>query len=865
MAGVTAEGRCAYLAAAGLEALDDANWRAVRAQARGLLLFSSAFAQPPPKAEKGSAEADTRFVKPREQRPVKAETKAAHPLEARELNSFLGDNATLRYALPADAKRAINEMLRQGENLPALRAQQTGRLRALAQACAPITVRMREMLREQRPESVRKVGDCMNVAFILALASALEWPHIWLGRALLLGFPITGDMETTGVNRPLREPRPKEEFAARAAEIQQGNKEWLYRVHERAYSRAKGALREAEGGAASSLETLRRVEKQTLKEIEKGHMGAPWSLQHLLAKFGEEDGSLRCRVLLRSGVLQGGMKEEEQVEPDGRRWTKSVQKLRVIDDAKRSLHNELQRHQETIHLCDFTYTGLVARELVQQCESTGWKFGALPPEGSSKRAQKRARRGQSAETGRAFDVPQLVFGCEDLTSAFRLCPVAEPEMNIVAVYCFDPPPGYAEPGVYYFPVYGHCFGFISSINNFSTVPALLCTIARCCLAVPLEAYVDDYNCGDLRLPNAGKTCGGQRAVVYLHGLFGWPIEMSKSQSGDTENKFLGMMTDTSKVTTLHRPPEAPLEVSFYPHEDRVKQILELMNSHDPSVGGSGSMTPHEADVLLGKLGFLLRGAHGSVGRGASQPIYARKNDKFGCSGWNEALAHAFAFFRKLFAQFPVRVWQLGVVSEPWLLVYTDACKNTRRGGLGVIIFDQVTGRKYVSSAICPKAVEDTFARGGKIINQLELLAILTALMTYPQLFRNRRAHWFVDNCSAISACVHGYAKKLDMAKMANSVQLALCALGSRVHFEWVPTGANIADTPSRVSCVADMTEAEGEAWEELKLPSEGEWDQMVFPSASDLASYDIFDQLLPQDHVLRYGGRAEGETDPSLP
>ena len=138
-------------------------------------------------------------------------------------------------------------------------------------------------------------------------------------------------------------------------------------------------------------------------------------------------------------------------------------------------------------------------------------------------------------------------------------------------------------------------------------------------------------------------------------------------------------------------------------------------------------------------------------------------------------------------------------------------------------------------------------------------------MTYPQLFRNRRAHWFVDNCSAISACVHGYAKKLDMAKMANSVQLALCALGSRVHFEWVPTGANIADTPSRVSCVADMTEAEGEAWEELKLPSEGEWDQMVFPSASDLASYDIFDQLLPQDHVRRYGGRAEGETDPSLP
>ena len=94
------------------------------------------------------------------------------------------------------------------------------------------------------------------------------------------------------------------------------------------------------------------------------------------------------------------MKEEEQVEPDGRRWIKLVQKLRVIDDAKRSLHNELQRHQETIHLCDFTYTGLVARELVQQYESTGWKFGAQPPEArrdppngrKNERAEGRARR-----------------------------------------------------------------------------------------------------------------------------------------------------------------------------------------------------------------------------------------------------------------------------------------------------------------------------------------------------------------------------------------------------------------------------------------------------------------------------------------
>ena len=99
-----------------------------------------------------------------------------------------------------------------------------------------------------------------------------------------------------------------------------------------------------------------------------------------------------------------------------------------------------------------------------------------------------------------------------------------------------------------------------------------------------------------------------------------------------------------------------------------------------------------------------------------------------------------------------------------------------------MIFDRATGRRYVSSATCPKDIEESFARGGYIINQLELLATLTALLTFPDLFRNRRSLWFVDNCSALSACVHGYSDKLDMAKMANSVRLALRSLGVRSRF-----------------------------------------------------------------------------------
>jgi hypothetical protein len=135
----------------------------------------------------------------------------------------------------------------------------------------------------------------------------------------------------------------------------------------------------------------------------------------------------------------------------------------------------------------------------------------------------------------------------------------------------------------------------------------------------------------------------------------------------------------------------------------------------------------------------------------------------------------------------------------------------------------------VSSAVCPAALQLTFDRRGFIINQLELMAVLCCLLTYGEWLRGRRVLWFIDNCSAMSSCVHGYASKLDMARMANAVQMALCGLDVRAHFEWVPSDANISDIPSRVDSISEMDQDERKVWTELGLPGEGEWDAMRFP------------------------------------
>ena len=168
--------------------------------------------------------------------------------------------------------------------------------------------------------------------------------------------------------RPRDELRKVEEFDWLRTDILAENKRWLYAVHDKATSRVSSVQERTNKGDRENLATLQRVERQTLIEIGKGHMGQPWSLSDLLAAYTNlADGSLRCRVLLRSGVLQDWLREEVHVGPDGRRSVTTVRKLRVIDDKKQSRHNDLQLHCETIHLCDFTYSGLVAQELVEQC------------------------------------------------------------------------------------------------------------------------------------------------------------------------------------------------------------------------------------------------------------------------------------------------------------------------------------------------------------------------------------------------------------------------------------------------------------------------------------------------------------------
>ena len=112
------------------------------------------------------------------------------------------------------------------------------------------------------------------------------------------------------------------------------------------------------------------------------------------------------------------------------------------------------------------------------------------------------------------------------------------------------------------------------------------------------------------------------------------------------------------------------------------------------------------------------------------------------------------------------------------------------------------------------------------------------LASWPELFREREVILFVDNTQAVFNLASGSARAHDSARMVHIFHCMCAALGTRVWIEYVPSGANIADQPSRLE-FALLTEmgsvdiSAGLKWPDLSPAWTGVFDR-------------IFDDLSPK-------------------
>ena len=455
------------------------------------------------------------------------------------------------------------------------------------------------------------------------------------------------------------------------------------------------------------------------------------------------------------------------------------EKIRAIDDAASSGHNTATFTYETISLPTVEFPVHVATYVLHVCESIG------------------------------IEIPPLMLALDDIDAAYRRVPTSQPQYTVCAFY------SRRLARVSFHIVYGHNFGLVSAVLNFSRVPALLCHFLVRFFAAWCTHYVDDYIEMDI---SRGTQPHAQRYVHRLHNILRFYLAPAKIVRPSFINKVLGVMCDLSMFHIL-------CTVTLSPTPGRCTRILDMLRA----ILEEGSISPAKAKVLIGLLGFFLTTTFGKLGRAASQPIYAASTATTS-SHLTYSMRHAIWFYQLLLPRLPPRTIHLNSRRlTPHFIIYSDASLS----GMGFVIIDNSTTpfKVYFGSSLSiPLWVQSRLpGHGATAICQLEVLAALSVYLSAPHILMSQTyiIH-FIDNTSAMAALIHGYSSRPEMALLTNLFHVATFNLSVTPWLEWVKSEANFADHPSR----PNFTESTTWFWLRLHnavqlpliLPTPSQWD-----------------------------------------
>ena len=335
----------------------------------------------------------------------------------------------------------------------------------------------------------------------------------------------------------------------------------------------------------------------------------------------------------------------------------------------------------------------------------------------------------------------IVMGTDDLHAAYRMVPNGQPAYSIAALW--DP----QAKAVTYYVLYGHCFGQMSAVLNFNSLPSFMCFVARAVFTACVTAYFDDYACVEpvwtvtvasrkrRRATWAAlksRPASGQAALDVLHRLVGLPLADAKHVRASAVCDWVGVTTDLSEIARRG-------EVRMRPTAGRVRKLSAALSEHLRS----GRMTHAQASSLHGKLDFAFSTHFGRVGRGLLQALV-----EFQCGSASQALdaetMDALACAKELISNMPDAVIPTRPASVPPVVLLTDASWDGGRSGLGaVMVAPRAVPEPAVSLvADCVVPAEVIAALRGPhlsdhIINQLEVLAAVLPLA--PTGVKSRRA------------------------------------------------------------------------------------------------------------------------------
>ena len=590
--------------------------------------------------------------------------------------------------------------------------------------------RLEDALEVYRSPSSRQVASSKRPGLMAFLTSLLRWPDWQQPRHLLQGYPIVGELEPSGIFRSItaREGLPLQEWLGPPAEAA------IYRIERSPPPRFAERILEA-----------------TKQEQDKGYCSPFFTKADLDKKFGRG-----CWRPLERFLLQQHNKD------------------RVIDNARKTLHNCSTSMWETILTISLDFVPAVVRQLCQRMQVT------TPQQWHA-------------------ECPWLDFrlGTEDLPDAYRGLPVCDRHLpfSVVAVYI-------PEQGWRYTILYGLAFGLESAVVSFNRLPMFGVSVARRCLYALCACYFDD----ELAVECIAGSNISQRGLVASFRLLGAPPQTSKSFSPAADRHYLGASVHLGSVLHDGTVRLQPKFATVAKVTARLQDVLQ-----------AGVFQRDEVGKLRGDLNWLFTQASGHLGR-LAQPLLARHQATPGV-----AFSDAERLTLRLLAQIvknyqPRDITVCGPVRPP-LLIYSDASFEAGELRLGWVIFDPgLFSQPCGGTTVVPSEVINSWIPRSQQIFPGETLCALVLPHLYAEVLRGRDIVWFGDNEAAVSALVRGSSSQEDVHEIAQFAQFLFSDLCVRVWFEWIDTFSNPADGLSRLGVLDPWTQSQNWILQEFPFP-----------------------------------------------
>ena len=606
-----------------------------------------------------------------------------------------------------------------------------------------------ELRAKQRPH-VKHIAGHVDLGLMAVLVDALEWPDFDLVRNFVFGFHIVGDIPDSGLFVHIPPHQRNPAFA-------QVKGSAFYDAIESGAQwtsrlRDEAATKFAEKGAS---EEDKQLWFKTMEEVGKGLMIGPYTRAQLDQKFGYGN----WRPIPRFGVWQKG-------------------KLRGCDDARRSLHNLATRMEEALACDTSDFPIRVARKFIH-------KLGLV----------------------------RILLGTEDMASAYRKVPCADPNLNVVSL--MDPESGVLK----FFLVPGCNFGLKAAVVAFNRVPEFMVHVARRLLASCVSHFFDDYPVCE----PAWSAKSSQLFLGLLHEIMGLPFSLEKHFLADSTADYLGIQNDFSTVHV-----DGHVKVRMTPsRRETLDAIISKALKDD-------SLSPAEASSLHGKLQFAMSASFGKIGRSALVMLRDREVSETPPFNLSKVLRQSLSFLKQLVLEVPdFRMCILPRVEDP-ALVWSDAMFNpaSEAGELsckiGFVIYCPVLRRYFHSAMDVSSHILALFKARKNYIGQAEVLGALAVYLSVESfdgdlagLLSGRRVLHFIDNQGALANCISCSSKDDDCAWMVHRLAISTARMACSPWFDYVRSKANIADLPSRWEF--ELLESMGSTWVETRIPASNDW------------------------------------------